>query len=91
MVVLMQVMVEEVVHLVLCSDGGQIQDPCVLVRQSSTLSEKPSLTKNDMGCPVSVIGNGQAGMTQQFTKGILALDEKLGQNSLLGSMILCND
>lgn len=64
MVVPMHVMVIEVVHLVF-SDGVQMEDPCVLVRQSSALSEKAFLTKSNMGCPVSVMGNGQEEMIQQ--------------------------
>lgn len=40
----MQVMVEKMVNLVLCSDRGQILDQCVeiKVRQISILNEKPS-------------------------------------------------
>lgn len=37
MVVPVHVKVIEVVHLALFSDGVQMEDPCVLVRQSSTL------------------------------------------------------
>ena len=59
MVVPVHVKVIEVVHLALFSDGVQMEDPCVLVRQSSTLSEKAFLTNSNMGRPVSVMGNGQ--------------------------------
>lgn len=62
MVVPMHVMVIELVHRALSSDGVQMEDPCVLVRQSSTLSEKAFLTKSTLRCPVSVMGNGQEEM-----------------------------
>ena len=61
MVVPVHVKVREVVHS-LFSDGVQMEDPCVLMRQSSTLSEKAFLTKSNMGRPVSVMGNGQEEM-----------------------------
>ena len=61
-VVPMHLMVIEPVHRVLFSDGVQMEDPCVLVRQSSTLSAKAFLTKSNLRCPVSVMGNGQEEM-----------------------------
>lgn len=48
------------------------------MRQSSTLNEKPSLTKNDAGVLFLSREVVKQGWSSNVSEGILALDEKLG-------------